>query len=65
MQARLMLSDSVALQELWVCLCPPGLVAIRVRLCLLGLGVILASLFPMGLVDLMAYLYPLLWLYQV
>ena len=41
-----MLSDSVALQELWV------------RLCLPGLGVILASLFPMGLADLLVYLYP-------
>jgi len=57
-QARLMLSDSVALQELWVRLCLPELVAIRVHLCLPGLGVILASLFPMGLADLLVYLYP-------
>lgn len=53
-----MLSDSVALQELWVRFCLPGLVAIRVHFCLPRLGVILASLFPMGLADLLVYPYP-------
>jgi len=52
-----MLSDSVALKELWVRLCLPGLVAIWVHLCLPGLGVILASLFPMGQADLLVYPY--------